>query len=108
MDFGPAWHCYSGQRAAYASGPTLTDRRHDEQKGSPYDAKCGGKKYFIFIIWDVLDEDAAGTIGRKRDNNVFITKFLISVQIKVIVMMLLFRVHTLFGSSNSMTFHDFP
>ena len=50
---------------------------------------CGGKKDFIFIIWDVLDEDAAGTIGRKRDNNVFITKFLISVQIKVIVMMLL-------------------
>ena len=28
------------QRAAYASGPTLTDRRHDEQRGSPYDAKC--------------------------------------------------------------------
>ena len=27
-------------RAAYASGPTLTDRRHDEQRGSPYDAKC--------------------------------------------------------------------
>ena len=41
----------------------------------------------IFIIWDV--EDAAGTIGRKRDNNVFITKFLIIVQIKVIVMILL-------------------
>ena len=31
VDFGPAWHCYSGQRAAYASGTTLTDRRHDEQ-----------------------------------------------------------------------------
>ena len=43
----------------------------------------------IFIIWYVLDEDATGTIGRKRDNNVFITKFLIIVQIKVIVMMLL-------------------
>ena len=43
----------------------------------------------IFIIWDVLDEDATGTIGRKCDNNVFITKFLIIVQIKVIVMMLL-------------------
>ena len=43
----------------------------------------------IFIIWDVLDEDTAGTIRRKRDNNVFITKFLIIVQIKVIVMMLL-------------------
>ena len=43
----------------------------------------------IFIMWDVLDEDAAGTIGRKRDNNVFITKFLIIVQIKVIVIMLL-------------------
>ena len=43
----------------------------------------------IFIIWDVLDEDATGSIGRKRDNNVFITKFLIIVQIKVIVMMLL-------------------
>ena len=43
----------------------------------------------LFIIWDVLDEDAAGTIGRKRDNNVFITKFLIIVQIKVIVMLLL-------------------
>ena len=40
VDFEPAWHCYSGQRAAYASGPTLTDRRHDEQRGSPYDAKC--------------------------------------------------------------------
>ena len=40
VDFGPAWHCYSGQRAAYASGTTLTDRRHDEQRGSPYDAKC--------------------------------------------------------------------
>ena len=37
----------------------------------------------IFIIWDVLDEDAAGTVGRKPDNNVFITKFLIIVQIKV-------------------------
>ena len=43
----------------------------------------------VFIIWDVLDEDAAGTIGRKPENNVFITKFLIIVQIKVIVMMLL-------------------
>ena len=43
----------------------------------------------IFIIWDVLDEDAAGTIGRKHDNNVFITKFLIIDQIKVIVMILL-------------------
>ena len=40
VDFGPAWHCYSGQRAAYASGPTLRDRRDDEQRGSPYDAKC--------------------------------------------------------------------
>ena len=30
----------SGQRAAYASGPTLRDRRGDEQRGSPYDAKC--------------------------------------------------------------------
>ena len=39
----------------------------------------------IFIIWDVLGEDAAGTVGRKPDNNVFITKFLIFVQIKVIV-----------------------
>ncbi len=29
VDFGPAWHCYSGQRAAYASGPTLRDRRDD-------------------------------------------------------------------------------
>ena len=28
----------------------------------------------IFIIWDVLDEDAAETIGRKPDNNVFITR----------------------------------
>ena len=47
------------------------------------------KERLFFIIWDVLDEDATGTIGRKRDNNVFITKFLIIVQIKVIVMMLL-------------------
>ena len=45
----------------------------------------------IFIMWDVLDEDATGTIGRKRDNNVFITKFVIIVQIKVIVMMLLLQ-----------------
>ena len=31
----------SGQRAAYASGPTLRNRRDDEQRGSsPYDAKC--------------------------------------------------------------------
>ena len=30
----------SGQRAAYASGPTLRDMRDDEQRGSPYDAKC--------------------------------------------------------------------
>ena len=37
----------------------------------------------IFIIWDVLDEDAAGTVRRKPDNIVFITKFLIIVQIKV-------------------------
>ena len=29
----------SGERAAYASGPTLRDRRDDEQRGSPYDAK---------------------------------------------------------------------
>ena len=43
----------------------------------------------IFIIWHVLDEDAAGTVGRKPDNNVFTTKFLIIVQIKVIVMILL-------------------
>ena len=35
----------------------------------------------IFIMWDV--EDAAGTTARKPDNNVFITKFLIIVQIKV-------------------------
>ena len=27
-------------RAAYASGPTLRDKRDDEQRGSPYDAKC--------------------------------------------------------------------
>ena len=40
VDFGPAWHCYSGQRAACASGTTLTDRLHDEQRGSPNDAKC--------------------------------------------------------------------
>ena len=30
----------SVQRAAYASGPTLSDRRDDEQRVSPYDAKC--------------------------------------------------------------------
>ena len=30
----------SGQGAAYASGPTLRDSRYDEQRGSPYDAKC--------------------------------------------------------------------
>ena len=32
----------SGQAlgAAYASGPTLRDRRDNEQRGSPYDAKC--------------------------------------------------------------------
>ena len=30
----------SGQGAAYASGPTLRDRRDDEQRVSPYDAKC--------------------------------------------------------------------
>ena len=35
------------------------------------------------LIFIVLDEDAAGTVGRKPDNNVFITKFLIIVQIKV-------------------------
>ena len=28
------------QGAAYASGPRLRDRRDDEQRGSPYDAKC--------------------------------------------------------------------
>ena len=43
----------------------------------------------IFVIWDVLDEDAAGTFGRKPDNNVFITKFLIIFQIKFILMILL-------------------
>ena len=43
----------------------------------------------IFIICYVLDEDATGTVGRKQDNNVFITKFLIIVQIKIIVMILL-------------------
>ena len=32
-------------------------------------------------------QDAAGTVRRKPDNNVFITKFLIIVQIKVIVML---------------------
>ena len=30
----------SGQRAAYASGPTLRDRRDDEHRGSPNDAQC--------------------------------------------------------------------
>ena len=30
----------SARGAAYASGPTLRDRRDDEQRGSPYDAKC--------------------------------------------------------------------
>ena len=30
----------SRQGAAYASGPTLIDRRDDEQRGSPYDATC--------------------------------------------------------------------
>ena len=30
----------SGQWAAYASGPTLGDRRDDEQRGSRYYAKC--------------------------------------------------------------------
>ena len=30
----------SGQGAAYASGPRLRDRRDDEQRESPYDAKC--------------------------------------------------------------------
>ncbi len=29
VDFGPAW---------VAAGPTLRDRRDDEQRGSPYDA----------------------------------------------------------------------
>ncbi len=43
----------------------------------------------IFIICDVLDEDAIGTVGRKPDNNVSITKFLIIVQIKIIVMIIL-------------------
>ena len=41
---------------------------------------CG----LIFIIWNVIDEDAAGTVGRKPDN-IFTTKFLIIVQINVIV-----------------------
>ena len=34
---------------------------------------------YNFIIWAVLDEDAAGTFGRKPDNNVFITMFLIII-----------------------------
>ena len=60
----------------------------------------------IFIIWDVLDEDAAGTIRRKHDNNVFITKFLIIVQIKVIVMILLLVLALLnFISCHTWLFH---
>ena len=37
------------------------------------------EEILIFVIWDVPDEDAAGTVGRKPDNNVVITKFLIIV-----------------------------
>ena len=56
--------------------------------------------------WDVLDEDATGTVGRKPDNNVFITKFLIIVQIKVIVMILLL-VLALLNLISSHTCHGF-
>ena len=59
----------------------------------------------IFIIWDVLDEDAGGTIGRKRNNNVFITKFLIIVQIKVIVMMLVLALLNFFSCHTWLLHH---
>ena len=38
---------------------------------------CGRKKYFSSSSGLLLDEDATGIFGRKPDNNVFITKFLI-------------------------------
>ena len=60
----------------------------------------------IFIIWDVLDEDATGTVGRKPDNNVFITKFLIIVQIKVIVILLLVLELLNFISSHTWLLHN--
>ena len=61
----------------------------------------------IFIIWDVLDEDATGTVGRKPDNNVFITKFLIIVHIKVIVMILsLVLALLIFISSHTWLLHN--
>ena len=61
----------------------------------------------IFIIWDVLDKDAVGTAGRKPNNNVSITKFLIIVQIRVIVMILLLVLALLnFISSHTWLLHN--
>ena len=40
---------------------------------------CGRKKDLSSSTGLLLDEDAAGTGGRKPDNNVFITKVLIIV-----------------------------
>ena len=49
----------------------------------------------------------SGTVGRKPDNNVFITKFLISVQIKVIVIILLLVLALLnFISSHTWLLHN--
>ena len=58
VDFGPAWHCYSGKRAAYASGPTLRDRRDDEERGSPYDAKCN--------VAEIVAVNIEGELGAVR------------------------------------------
>ena len=40
---------------------------------------CGRKKDLSSSSGLLLDEDAAGTVGRKPDDAVFITKFLIIV-----------------------------
>ena len=46
-------HSVSGQGAAYASGPTLRDRRDDEQRGSPYDAKCNVEEIGVVNMGEI-------------------------------------------------------
>ena len=54
----------SGQGAAYASGPMLRDRRDDEQRGSPYDAKCNVAEIGVVNMGEI--EPSENAAAKKR------------------------------------------
>ena len=53
----------SGQRTAYASGPTLRDRRDDEQRGSPHDAKCNVAEIGAVNMGEIGAEPGRSTLN---------------------------------------------